>query len=86
MSKSETTVETPFAEDILKGAVAIGAYLDQDPRSTFYHLQQGNIPATKLGRVWITTKSRLRKHFNEARFEPLPKEEAAPAPKRKRAV
>jgi hypothetical protein len=80
------TVETPLAEDLLKGASAIGAYLNLDTRSTFYHLQQGNIPATKLGRVWLSTKSRLRKHFNEARFEPLPKEEPAAAPKRKQAA
>jgi hypothetical protein len=86
MPSSETTVETSLAEDILRGADAIGAFVGLDPRQTFYYLQTGVLPATKEGRIWVSTRSRLRRHYNEGRFEPLPKEEAAPAPKRKRAA
>jgi hypothetical protein len=79
---SETTES--LAEDLLRGAEAIGAYVGLDARQTFYYLQTGCLPATKLGRIWISTKTRLRRHFNEARFEPIPKELEPVAPKRKR--
>jgi hypothetical protein len=70
---SEATVETSLADDIIRGADAIGAFIGLDPRQTFYNLQRGVIPATKEGRLWVTTKSRLRRHYNESRFEPSAK-------------
>jgi hypothetical protein len=59
-----------LAADILRGAQAIGRFIGLPERQTFHGLQQGHIPATKEGRVWVTTKSRLRRHYNETRFEP----------------
>jgi hypothetical protein len=68
MSSSET-----LADDILRGALAIGKFVGLEPRQTFHHLQAGDLPAVKEGRVWVSTKSRLRHFYNEARYQPPPK-------------
>jgi hypothetical protein len=59
--------------DILRGCVAIAAYIDRAPRETFYLLQGGVLPAFKQGRIWISTKTRIREYYNNARYEPRPK-------------
>jgi hypothetical protein len=59
-----------LADDILRGAAQIGAFLGLSPRQAFHFLQIGAVPATKEGNVWVSTKSRLRKHYNESRYEP----------------
>jgi hypothetical protein len=72
MPSSET--ET-LAGDLLRGCEAIAAYIDRAPRETFYLLQGGVLPAFKQGRIWISTKSRLRRYYNESTFVPAPKKE-----------
>jgi hypothetical protein len=62
-----------LADDLLRGAEAIADFIGLDTRDCFFHLQRGTIPAFKEGRTWVTTKSRLRRHYNESRFEPPPK-------------
>jgi hypothetical protein len=57
--------QSDLAADILRGAAAIGAFIGLDERQTFHGLQNGHIPATKEGRVWVSTRSRLRRHYNE---------------------
>jgi hypothetical protein len=59
------TDQSDLAADILRGAAAIGAFIGLDERQTFHGLQNGHIPATKEGRVWVSTRSRLRRHYNE---------------------
>jgi hypothetical protein len=59
-----------LADDILRGAEAIGAFVKLDPRQAFHGLQKGYIPGLKEGNTWVSTKSRLRKHYNESRYEP----------------
>ena len=54
-----------LADDLDKpiiGAKAIAAELGPaiTPRKVFYRLEAGHIPAEKFGRLWITTKRRLR--------------------------
>jgi len=73
-----------LAADLLRGCAAIAAFIGDDERQTFYGLQTGAIPAIKQGRLWISTKSRLIKHYNEARYEPPPKPEPAPVTARPR--
>ena len=73
-----------LATDILRGAEQIGAFIGRDQRSTFFLLQTGKIPAAKEGRTWVSTRSRLRRYYNEAQFEPARKEEPAPAPTKRR--
>ena len=73
-----STSESPksLADDILRGAEAIGAFIGLEARQTFHCLQAGNLPATKEGKIWVSTKSRLRQFCEWSRFEP----EAKPAP------
>jgi hypothetical protein len=52
-----------LADDLLRGAAQISAFIGLDLRQTFHALQQGHIPATKEGKTWVGSKSRLRKHY-----------------------
>jgi hypothetical protein len=84
---------------VLRGAKQIGAYVDLrdddgkvDERATYYLLEKGLLPAFKQGGIWITTKARLREHYNTLASKPpatstKPSEpnagtEAAPPPPR----
>jgi hypothetical protein len=53
----------PLADDLLRGCVRIAEFLGESERRTFYLLQTGQIPAGKVGAVWIASKSALRSHF-----------------------
>ena len=68
-AQADADVET-LAGDILRGAAQIGAFLGLGPRQAFYFLQKGEIPAVKEGSAWVTTKSRLIRHYNEGRYRP----------------
>ena len=81
-SKTDETL----ADDLLRGCDAIAAFVGIDPRSAFHYLQAGQIPATKLGRLWLGSRSRLRRHFSESTFVPAARKEPNPRFKpRKRA-
>ena len=54
----------PLASDILWGAQAIAREINREVQITYYMLQRGQIPATKIGETWTTTRTRLRDHFN----------------------
>jgi hypothetical protein len=54
-----------LADDLLRGAEAIGVFIGLGLRETFYGLQEGHIPGRKEGRTWVSSKSRLRKHYTE---------------------
>jgi hypothetical protein len=62
-----------LADDLLRGADAIAAFLGLGRRQAFHFLQKGSIPAVKEGNVWVGSKSRLRKHYTEGRYLPPPK-------------
>ena len=81
MPSSET--ET-LGGDILRGCAAIAAYIDREPRETFYLLQGSMLPAFKQGRIWISTKTRIREYYNTARYEPAPKKEPSERMKRRK--
>jgi hypothetical protein len=59
-----------LADDILRGAERIGAFIGLETRKTFYGLQNGRIPGFKEGDVWISTKSRLTEHYQKSQYEP----------------
>jgi hypothetical protein len=73
--------DTSLADDLLRGADEIGAFINRDRRQTFYLLQTATIPAFKENRLWVASKSILRKHYTESRFA-APKKERAPLSKR----
>jgi hypothetical protein len=55
----ETDLDTP-----LWGAAAIGAAMGCNERRAYHLLENGLVPATKVGNVWSSTRRRLREHFN----------------------
>ncbi len=66
---TKTTIEhrratTPaLRDDLLIGAQAIADEIGIDIRKAFYWLQKGHIPAKKIGDLWTSTRSALRRHF-----------------------
>jgi hypothetical protein len=50
----------PFQQhDICRGAKAIGEVLGLTERQAFWALESGQVPATKLGRIWTASRARL---------------------------
>jgi hypothetical protein len=68
-----------LAAEILRGAQAIGDFVGLDVRKCFYGLERGHIPAIKEGTTWVSTKTRLRKHYHgeASNVAPLPDENVA---------
>jgi len=54
-----------LADDLLRGAAKIGAFIGLGLRETFYGLQEGHIPGRKEGRTWVSSKTVLRKHYTQ---------------------
>lgn len=52
-------------DDILHGADQIGAHLNVSPRRCFHLLENGFIPAFKLGARWAARRSRLDRYMAE---------------------
>jgi len=46
------------------GVTPIAAALGLTKSKTYYALSQGHIPATKLGKIWVTTPRRIRDWLN----------------------
>ena len=46
--------------NLVWGAAAIGKYTGTEPRKTFYLLEKGLIPATKVGGQWVGERDKLR--------------------------
>jgi hypothetical protein len=59
-----------LAGDLLYGADAIASFLGLSRRQAFHFLQRGHIPATKQGSIWVASKSRLKRHYQEDRYRP----------------
>lgn len=49
--------------DFLWGAKAIATDLGITTRRAFYLLEQGMIPATKIGSLWVAGRSKIRAHL-----------------------
>jgi len=58
----DTPADNSLAGDILRGAAQIGDFIGLDEQKAFHKLEKRQIPADKEGRIWVSTKSRLRRH------------------------
>lgn len=47
-------------DDKLKGVKAIADFIDENERRVFYMLETGQLPAFKIGKIWHSTKTKLR--------------------------
>lgn len=54
-----------LAEDLLKGASAIGAFMGLKPRAAYYLLEKREVPGFKIGNIWYARRSTLLNHFAE---------------------
>jgi len=61
---SKQTTEPALSNDVLWGCTAIATEINRPEHITFRLLQRGLIPAEKMGAIWVTTRTRLRAHFN----------------------
>lgn len=55
--------EQPESLDLAWGAREIARLIGKTPRATFHLLENGQIPAKKIGHQWVASKSALREHF-----------------------
>lgn len=53
-----------LADDLLRGAPAIGRYGGWTLRQTYHLLENNLIPAFKVGKIWNARKSTLRRHID----------------------
>jgi len=66
--QSQSNTDTPFADDLLRGAaeIAVWLYGDSKFRRRVYHLvEKTNFPHFKIGSQIHAQKSVLRAHFND---------------------
>ena len=52
-------------EDMLTGAAEIAEFLGCNKRRGFYLLESKQIPAFKLGSIWVARKSSLLAYFDK---------------------
>ncbi len=58
-----------MAEDLLKGARAIGGYIGENERIAFYLCETHQIPAFKRGKLWMMRKSVYRSDIENSERE-----------------
>ncbi|MDG4908442.1 DNA-binding protein [Mesorhizobium sp. WSM4898] len=58
-----TIVAEPRPIDLVWGAENIGKEINRKPRQTFHMLEQGLLPAKKVGNQWVAERGRLRDFF-----------------------
>lgn len=49
--------------DLVWGAAAIAALIGKTTRATFHLLENGQLPARKIGNQWVVSRRALRQHF-----------------------
>jgi hypothetical protein len=55
--------EKSIGDDLIWGAKAIAAELNQSERQTFHLLERGLLPAGKVGEKWVGSRKTLRAHM-----------------------
>jgi hypothetical protein len=49
--------------DLIWGAAAIARVIKRSLRTTFFLLENGHLPAKKVGGRWVTTRAKLMAHL-----------------------
>ena len=63
MTFKDETQAIDLKDDKIEGVTQIAKFIVSNERRTQYLLETGQIPAGKLGRLWIASKKRLREHY-----------------------
>jgi hypothetical protein len=65
--------------DLVWGLAAIGKEIDRNRRQTVNLLENHQLPAAKVGRLWVSSRAKLRAHFAQLlQAEATAETEAAP--------
>jgi hypothetical protein len=56
---------TELSDDLIWGAEAIAETLNQKLRPIYYQLENGLIPAGKIGEKWVASRQGLKEHFKK---------------------
>jgi hypothetical protein len=67
-----------LADDLLRGILKISRFLGEPERRGYYLAETGQIPAFKVGKIWMARKSGLRRFYAE--LEAKAEAEIAQAP------
>jgi hypothetical protein len=62
--------------DLIWGVRAIGKEVNLTPKQTYYVLEQGHLPAQKVGGRWCSNRRSLRSYFKALVLGELPEREA----------
>jgi hypothetical protein len=54
-----------LADDRLRGVGPISAFIGEPRGRTYYLLENGQLPAGKMGRTWLASKAALRAHYEK---------------------
>ena len=57
------TADDSLADDILRGAPAIGSFIDEPVGRVYYLAERRLLPIGRLGANLIASKKRLREHY-----------------------
>lgn len=55
--------DTDLRDDLLWGVAAISRYIGRTERQTYYQLEKRQVPARKIGEIWVGSKATLRGHL-----------------------
>ena len=66
MGKFMTAENTNTTPELIWGAKEIAREIGRSPRQTFNMLEQGLIPATRVGRRWCSERTVLRRAIVDA--------------------
>ena len=55
----------PGMHDPIWGAGPIGEVIGRSAQQTHYLLKTGQLPGTKIGNRWMTTRAKLREFFDD---------------------
>jgi hypothetical protein len=62
--KTDTSGENPLANDLLRGAKAIGEFIAEPDTRVYYLAECGYLPIGKIGTALIASKKTLREHYD----------------------
>jgi len=54
---------TSLGADLAWGVAAISVEIGRNPRQTFHLLENGKLPASKVGGRWVASRTGLRQFF-----------------------
>ena len=63
MLSNTVTAGPVLSDDLVWGAEEIGKEIGLEPHQVFYKLARGQLPAKKIGTLWVASRSQLKAHL-----------------------